>query len=695
MKEIAIIAFSKDYAEFLKECLDVYLGRYARLNVYSIEEVEHAEIIKEQYIVLSAFTVFKKVQEKIRQNAVLQVVHFSLSTQNAEKLKELPGKIRALLVNIDYRLCMEVITQIYEAGFKNLDLVPYYGHEETRDKSIKIAITPNEIQMVPEGIDNIIDIGERVIDVNCVIELADKMKIEGIFNSEEAQNARKSIISTSRSIDRLLGENENMIEQIKVLMELMGDGIVLTDLTGRIFLSNNKAKSILENKLKTVDGFLITDILPGIRINETYPKQKITENIIFYEGKNLIVSVAVIYSNEIKIGNIITVKNFEEVEDRQHGIRSQISGNRHIARYEFEDIKGESRQIKDSVMIGRRMSKTEASVFITGESGTGKEVFAQSIHNASMRRKYNFVAVNCAAIPESLLESEMFGYEEGAFTGAKKGGKIGFFELAHKGTIFLDEIGEIPMTLQSKLLRVLEERRVSRIGSLKLIDIDVRVIAATNRNVQELIEEKKFREDLYYRLNVLPLEIPGLRERMGDIPILLDHFMKITGKWWTYSQEAADALCRYRWPGNIRELRNLTEYISSLDKDFINREDLPDYILRYGVQRKNALEKRGDTKSIISKNNMGFILREGKNIEMFEGILSALNQINYKNERFGRAKLEGILNSRGYSYTEAEIRNGLRMLGEMGYIRSSRGRGGSSITEAGKALLYDIKGLIG
>jgi len=221
MQEIAIIAFTKDYANFIKECLEVYLGKYTKINVYSAYDIDQKEIIEEKYIVLSAFTVFKRVQEKMQKSAVLQVVHFALSKQNMEKLKEPSSNGKVLLANIDYRLCMEVITQIYEAGFKNLDLVPYFGDENTRDKSIKIAITPNELQMIPPGIERVIDIGERVIDVNCVIELADKMGIEGIFNSEEARNARKCVVSTTSRIDKLLGENENMIEQIKALIELM------------------------------------------------------------------------------------------------------------------------------------------------------------------------------------------------------------------------------------------------------------------------------------------------------------------------------------------------------------------------------------------------------------------------------------------------------------------------------------------
>ena len=208
-----------------------------------------------------------------------------------------------------------------------------------------------------------------------------------------------------------------------------------------------------------------------------------SNKVVVVDGKDIVVDVSPIISDDRYTGNIITLKSFEETEEKQHGIRAQIARAGHGARYTFGDIVGLSSQIQECVKVAVRMAKSDSSVLIMGESGTGKESFAQSIHNGSDRSKRNFVALNCAAIPEHLLESELFGYEEGAFTGARKGGKIGYFELAHQGTIFLDEIGEMPLTLQSKLLRVLEEKTVTRIGASKLIDVDVRIIAATNKKL--------------------------------------------------------------------------------------------------------------------------------------------------------------------------------------------------------------------
>lgn len=690
MKEVAVIAFEQSYAEFIKTCIEVYFGNKATINAYSAGDIDKKEFIEEKFIVISGFTIFKRVYEKIKETAVLEVVRFTLSREQADMLKNVPTNKKILLVNIDYRKCMEVITQIYEAGYKHLDLVPYYGDESTRNKSIVTAITPNEMQMMPPGMENVINIGERVLDVNSVIDLADKMGIDGIFNTEEARKARNSVLLTSSGIEKLLGENENLIEQIKALMELMDDGIILTDLMSQIYLANKKAKSMLRNKSEIIEGFDVADILPELRayVCDDSEKQKATEKIVAIDGLNIVMKISTIYSGKVKRGNIITLRNFDELEEKQHMIRSRISGNKHEAKYVFSDIKGESTKMKEAIISGMRMARSDSSVLITGESGTGKEVFAQSIHNLSHRNKYSFVALNCSAIPENLLESEMFGYEEGAFTGAKKGGKIGLFELAHKGTIFLDEICEMPLPLQSKLLRVLEEKKVSRIGSLKLIDVDIRVIAATNRNIKDMIKEKKFREDLYYRLNVLPLEIPGLRDRKEDIPILLEHFMMTMSKGWEISSSALKKMCKYNWPGNVRELRNAVEFMCSLDKDFIDQCDLPKDIIQQNSSEVTT--HMAHSLSTDHQSNIMFLLREGRKFELFEGILKVLSLESDKNQKWGRVKLEETLNVYGYVFTETEIRNGLRILNEMGYIKSTKGRGGSRITTNGATLLQEI-----
>lgn len=254
------------------------------------------------------------------------------------------------------------------------------------------------------------------------------------------------------------------------------------------------------------------------------------------------------------------------------------------SKYHFNDLIGDSPIFLAAKKLAMRISGSNSSVLLIGESGTGKELFAHSIHQNSMRASLPFVVINCTSIPEHLLESELFGYEEGAFTGAKKGGKQGQFELANNGTLFLDEIGDMPLSMQSKLLRVLQEKEIQRIGGQKAIPVDVRIIAATHRDLEKMVEEGKFRQDLYYRLNVIKIDIPPLRERKEDIALIsINLLKKLEGKFYRnrieLSSKVKERLEQHSWPGNIRELENVLERaINVLDEKVIEPCHLPLYL---------------------------------------------------------------------------------------------------------------------
>ena len=690
MKTIAVVAVHKDFAEFIKADLEKYFSSYAKIRAYAEEEIVSMEEIPEEFVVMSALTVFRKVQPKMKEHALTQVISFAVSRDNLAKLSQVPTDQKVLMVNVDYKMCMQVIAQIYELGYRDFDFVPYYGEEESRDKSIKTAVTPDEMAMMPKDMERIIDIGGRPIDINCIVELANKMGIEDIFDSPQAKAARKRFATASFGIDRVLSDTKDKNEQIKTLVELIQDGIILTDSAGTVLLSNKKARSILKTE---IDGFNADELLPDLPI--TVEAETTSNKVVVVDGKDIVVDVSPIISDDRYTGNIITLKSFEETEEKQHGIRAQIARAGHGARYTFGDIVGLSSQIQECVKVAVRMAKSDSSVLIMGESGTGKEVFAQSIHNGSDRSKRNFVALNCAAIPEHLLESELFGYEEGAFTGARKGGKIGYFELAHQGTIFLDEIGEMPLTLQSKLLRVLEEKTVTRIGASKLIDVDVRIIAATNKNLLELVEAKEFREDLYYRINVLPLYIPPLRERIDDLRPLMNTFMDSMGKKMTFSDEAAKRLLAHRWKGNVRELKNVIEYLDSLGKRLIEKEDLPASIFAAPVQRISAVSTKRAAKEDRGSDFRDVVFGWWNGRELIANILLALLEAAESGRKIGRRQLETVLQQKGFLYTEAEIRTCLSKLSGLGFVRSQHGRGGSTILPKGKELLTELMELMG
>jgi len=272
--------------------------------------------------------------------------------------------------------------------------------------------------------------------------------------------------------------------------------------------------------------------------------------------------------NHKTVGAVATFRPVADIQEQEGRLRRKIYQRGLVAKHRFDDIVGASRAIRKAVDAASEFSELDSNVLITGETGTGKEIFAQSIHNAGHRHQGPFVAINCAALPENLLESELFGYVEGAFSGASRSGKIGLFELAHRGTIFLDEISEISPKLQGHLLRVLQEREIMRLGDDRVIPVDVRIIAATNRDLLRMMRQERFRQDLYYRLDILRLTLPPLRERREDIlPLMrefLDHYCRQFNRpAKTIASDGETRLQRHDWPGNVRELRNIAERLAA------------------------------------------------------------------------------------------------------------------------------------
>jgi two-component system response regulator PilR (NtrC family) len=303
----------------------------------------------------------------------------------------------------------------------------------------------------------------------------------------------------------------------------------------------------------------------------------------------------------------LVVKNAIEKQRLQKDV-SLLKGQLNVP--SFENIIGSSPSMQTMFSVVSKSAESSASVLITGESGTGKELVAKGIHSLSPRKDNHFVAVNCAAIPEGLLESELFGYMKGAFTGAGSN-KQGLFELANDGTMFLDEIGEMPLTLQAKLLRVLEDGTFRRVGGMSDIKVDVRIISATNKNVKELIEAGKFREDLYFRLNVLSVRIPPLREREGDIRLLAEHFLKkFAGDSKRYSDNAINVLINYGWKGNVRELENIIERVVLLcDRDVIDVNHLPEEISAVSHSEKVSIPQGGiDIEKLFEDMEKNYLL---------------------------------------------------------------------------------------
>jgi PAS domain S-box-containing protein len=377
-------------------------------------------------------------------------------------------------------------------------------------------------------------------------------------------------LNRAKDVLALIRKDREEMQRFKTVIDMFPDGIIATNHEGTVTMCNPRALTLLNLSERDVLGKEVYRITDDPTWKEVY-EQGIKQTDVLIEckkGKIFSTRQPIVENGHI-IGSVGTLEEVAKIQKLEQKYRSiQTLGL--VARYRFDDIIGCSLIINEVIEQAKAYAEFDSTVLIEGETGTGKEVFAQSIHNASLRKSGPFVAINCATLSESLLESELFGYEEGAFTGAKRGGKLGLFELAHKGTIFLDEINQIPLQLQAKVLRVIQEKVVLRLGGEKVIPVDVRILVATNENLKEKISAGKFREDLYYRINVLRLQLPPLRRRKEDIPLFAEHFLQIFisthGQVRCAPREFLELVSTYDWPGNVRELSNYVERYSVLSQ---------------------------------------------------------------------------------------------------------------------------------
>lgn len=355
-------------------------------------------------------------------------------------------------------------------------------------------------------------------------------------------------------------ELKNKYEMINSIFNCVSEGIISIDQNGTIINLNNNAEELLGNHLK---GKSINKIITADEIMDAIRSSRpVTGLIVNYHKNSLVVNIEPIKLADKIVGAVATLQRTNQIQAMDKKIRYTMLKKGHVADKTLDDIIGDSETIKSAKELAKKYAIVDSTVLILGETGTGKELFAKSIHNLSKRKKEPFVAINCASFSPNLLESEMFGYVKGAFTGALNEGKAGVFELAHGGTIFLDEISEASLDVQLKLLRVVQERKIVRIGDDNVIPIDVRIIAASNKNLKQQVQKRLFREDFYYRICVLELKIPPLRDRKDDISALIKNFiekssMHITG----ITNKALNMLIQEDWPGNIRQLSNVIERI--------------------------------------------------------------------------------------------------------------------------------------
>lgn len=516
------------------------------------------------------------------------------------------------------------------AGFENM----IYGVEEIakilNTNFVEILISKAEEadmkinRAINRGIDFIV--GDAIS-----VKLAKKYGINGKFINSGKESIYRAL-QEALLIAKVRRQDEHKSEMIRTIIQKSHDGIIATNEENRISLFNPEAEKIFHRIKYEVLGKKLEDICSSINEKKLNEEEELLINIY---NKQYLIKKSSIYVKDVNKGSIYSLQNISEMQKLERNIRKKLSSKGLVAKYSLEDTIGKSPACVKMKNKAKKYALTNSTILITGESGTGKEMLVQGIHNISDRAQGPFVALNCAALPENLLESELFGYVDGAFTGAKQG----MFELAHGGTLFLDEMGEMPLSLQSRILRVLQEREVMPLGGESIIPIDVRIIAATNQNLSKMVEEGKFRSDLYYRLNILRIHMPTLAERKEDIPLLADKLLQkmqdINPNLKSITKEAKLFLSNCKWPGNIRQFVNMMERIMLLtDGDTITKQDVI-----------NAYED--DKESLISN--------EKEIIECTESI----NTVDKNLAQMEIELLHKILVEENYNYTKAAKRLGI------------------------------------
>ncbi|WP_040982632.1 sigma-54 interaction domain-containing protein [Oceanobacillus jeddahense] len=610
--------------------------------------------------------------------APLLVANRSIDFKKLEKLFELPRDAQCLLVSNDEAIACESVTMLKYLGFDYLDFYAYSPDMENPPdlKNVDIAITHGLANLVPKGLESVIDLGNRRLDLSTLFDISKILQ----HNFDHAHHITMGYVKNVARIGRELANsvrNENYINSsLQAVLNTVQEGVVFIDKEGRVSLFNEEAGSILEIDSQAVLYKHYSDVLDEFQIDKVMEtKQQIPRQMIQVHGLNLLATLTPILQEGSFSGIVLVFQDVTHVERMEQEIRNKKLQSGLTTKYSFEDNVGNSMIMMQTQQLAKKIARSDYTVLITGESGTGKEIFAQSIHEYSSRNKGPFVAVNFAGISESLAESELFGYAEGAFTGARKGGKAGLFELAQNGTIFLDEIGDAPLKIQAAILRVLQERQVMRVGGSTVIPVNVRVIAATNKQLEDMIRKGEFRDDLFYRLNQLPLRIPSLQERKEDIPDLITYFLEQKNSQLSFSPAVMEKLSSYRWPGNVRELEGLITYLSVI----VNGREVSITDLPFQIQ--------DGFPSNMHPDKITRLLEHSGDLHLYKDILECLMVTQGENAGIGRSTLQAMLSDK---ISESKLRTKLDILKKYGLVETGIKKQGTKITNLGINMIEHI-----
>ena len=662
MKTVAVIySESSNFAaiEHNQSTLEEIFSQEIEVINYYYDQFTENTVLEADAYLLSNDGLLSQMRSHISNFKNVIIMERGLQKQGIPAILEIPVSSDVLVVNDTVDSSLHTVYLLYSLGITHINLIPYDMALDSSGiyRNIQYAVTPNEGWLVPPYINRVVNCLYRIISFRTLLKLAQILGLDSdIINRNLIQHLHL-LAETDADYHNNYLDSYLKSQTLNQVIRDADEAIIVVNSEYKPVYTNKEAADLLHLNGSNPLPPSIVDIL-----------QKSTDNsLIELYGDHLVLEKKTLMLMDQLMGYSITLRNEKNLQKIESNLNSHLRQRGLYAKYQFQDIIQSSAVMSESIRIAKKASVTDFTVLIRGESGSGKELFAQSIHNYSHRNAGPFVAINCASFPESLLESQLFGYEEGAFTGARKGGKAGLFELANKGTIFLDEIGDISPALQSRLLRVLQEKQIMRIGSDKIINIDVRIIAATNRNLEKLINEGKFRQDLFYRLSVIPVEVQPLRKRKEDILPLLSHFLGSTFN--TLTSAERTAVLRHDWPGNVRELENAATYYKALGS-------FPDF----------TVFNSPDTPKMYSESTSNVSYHK-PNIEM--QILELLADAKFNYQGLGREAILSRLHTMGYHLSSGKLRTILSTMHDKQLISISRGRSGCSITDTGLSLLQN------
>ncbi len=682
MKRVCLVAGSESTRSELGLQLARYLKEEAELCSFSIAEGLPARLKGDLVLVSSGLVARELSEAGVLESAVpLIVARRTVNCDHLDLVVELAPGTKALFVNDCEETAVACIDALAGLGLDGVEYLPFWPGSPAPPEGIAVAVTAGETAFVPPGIPHVIDIGPRILDFGTIAEVLMGLGLPETMADGFASRYLSAIVSLAKRLARSREETRRLNAHLAGVIDSLSHGILVYDPDGRISVCNENLRGLLGIRTGEAQAgkFLASiirsrSLLDFLEAKDGGAGEGAQESGIF----RLAEGDVIVHRFESENGRIATFRNERDAAAEGSRLAREYRRRGYVAKYAMNDITGESEPLKRAKRVAGRLAATDLTILIHGESGTGKELFASAIHTASGRSSGPFLAVDLGSLSDDLIESELFGYDEGAFTGAKKGGKSGLFELADGGTIFLDEIGNISPKVQTRLLRVLQEKEIMRVGGAEIKRIDVRVIAASNEDLLERAREGKFREDLYFRLKTGLLRIPPLRERANDIPLLIESFLKAEGRGGTEVEPALlVTFGDYAWPGNVRELRNLVTYLLAVGEGpHITLADLPDEGFFEAFARP-AVGIPFPGESTVGSQGLEIADR---------CVLAAMAALESVGKPIGREAVASFCIARGRAMGPGAVRARFERLSALGLVSSSRGPRGTRLTDEGRRL---------